>query len=71
MPKLRISPDLEMFYLVDDYTDPWREPETILLLHGNAESGASWYAWAPEARASLPCRATGHAGLWRFYADAA
>ena len=47
MPKLRISPDLEMFYLVDDYTDPWTKPETILLLHGNCESSASWYAWAP------------------------
>src|SRR5688572_10334232 len=47
MPKLRISPDLEMFYLVDDFTDPWRKPETILLLHGNSESSAAWYAWVP------------------------
>ena len=48
MPKLRISSDLEMFYRVDDYTDPWSKPEAILLLHGNAESGAAWYAWAPR-----------------------
>ncbi|MBI3067470.1 MAG: alpha/beta hydrolase [Betaproteobacteria bacterium] len=48
MPKLRISSDLEMFYLVDDFTDPWRKPETILLLHGNAESSAAWYAWVPQ-----------------------
>jgi pimeloyl-ACP methyl ester carboxylesterase len=47
MPAFRSSPDLEMHYLVDDYTDPWRKPETILLLHGNAESSASWYAWVP------------------------
>ena len=48
MPKVRISPELEMFYLVDDFTDPWRKPETILLLHGNAESSAAWYAWVPR-----------------------
>jgi pimeloyl-ACP methyl ester carboxylesterase len=37
-----------MFYQVDDYTDPWRTPETILLLHGNCESSASWFAWVPH-----------------------
>ena len=48
MPKLQISPGLEMHYRVDDYTDPWHAPETILMLHGNAESGAVWYAWVPQ-----------------------
>ena len=48
MPRLRISPDLEMQYLVDDYTDPWRKPEAVLLLHGNSESGAAWYGWVPH-----------------------
>jgi 3-oxoadipate enol-lactonase len=47
MPKLQVSSDLEMFYQVDDYTDPWRTPETVLLLHGNAESSTAWYAWVP------------------------
>ena len=47
MPTLRIPPDLDLNYLVDDFTDPWRTPETILMLHGNAESSASWYAWVP------------------------
>lgn len=48
MPIIRIAPDLEMNYLVDDYTDPWRKPETILLLHGNAESSAVWFGWVPH-----------------------
>ena len=39
MPNFRPSPDLDMHYEVDDFTDPWLQPETILLLHGNAESG--------------------------------
>src|SRR5690242_18586259 len=48
MPMVRVAPDLEMHYLVDDYTDPWRKPETVLLLHGGSESGAVWFGWAPH-----------------------
>jgi pimeloyl-ACP methyl ester carboxylesterase len=48
MPTVRIAPDLEMHCLIDDFTDPWRTPDTILLLHGNAESGAAWYGWVPH-----------------------
>src|SRR5450830_423955 len=48
MPMARLGPDLEMHYRVDDYTDPWSEPETILLLHGNCESGAVWFGWVPH-----------------------
>lgn len=48
MPIARVAPDLEMHYLVDDYTDPWREAETILLLHGNTESSVVWYGWVPH-----------------------
>jgi pimeloyl-ACP methyl ester carboxylesterase len=47
MPTFDASPDLRMHYLVDDFTDPWTEPDTILLLHGNAESSLAWYAWLP------------------------
>ena len=46
MPILN-SPGLDMVYEVDDYTDPWTAPETILLLHGNCESAQAWYAWIP------------------------
>jgi 3-oxoadipate enol-lactonase len=48
MPNFRPSPDLDMHYRVDDFTDPWRQPQTILMLHGNAESGLAWYAWVPK-----------------------
>jgi pimeloyl-ACP methyl ester carboxylesterase len=47
MPTFK-SADLEMHYVVDDFTDPWTKPETILLLHGNAESSLAWYAWVPH-----------------------
>ncbi|MGC1409034.1 MAG: alpha/beta hydrolase [Acetobacteraceae bacterium] len=48
MASYRVSPDLDMHYRVDDFTDPWSHPQTILMLHGNAESGLAWYAWAPK-----------------------
>jgi 3-oxoadipate enol-lactonase len=47
MPSFRCSPDVELYYVVDDFTDPWRASEAIMLLHGNAESGAAWYGWVP------------------------
>jgi 3-oxoadipate enol-lactonase len=47
MPTFRPTADLEMHYEVDDFTDPWRVSPTILLLHGNAESGRAWYGWVP------------------------
>jgi pimeloyl-ACP methyl ester carboxylesterase len=47
MPTFDASSDLRLHYLVDDFTDPWTEPETIVLLHGNAESSLAWYAWVP------------------------
>ena len=48
MATIQIASDLKMNYLVDDYTDPWRKPETILLLHGNSESSAVWFGWVPH-----------------------
>jgi pimeloyl-ACP methyl ester carboxylesterase len=48
MPTLELSPGHQMHYRVDDFTDPWDTPATVLLLHGNAESGAAWYGWVPQ-----------------------
>ena len=48
MPTIKVDADLDLFYEVTDFAEPWREHETILLLHGNAESGAAWYGWMPE-----------------------
>src|SRR3954466_7162382 len=48
MPTAHISPPGEMHYLLDDFTDPWREPQAVLMLHGNHESSAAWYGWVPH-----------------------
>src|ERR1700754_5081848 len=38
----------ELHVAVDDFADPWAERETIVLLHGFAESGQAWFAWVPR-----------------------
>jgi 3-oxoadipate enol-lactonase len=48
MPELRLDDGCLLHYTLDDYTDPWREPESILLLHGLGESGAVWFGWVPH-----------------------
>jgi len=53
MPTLKVTPDLEMNYVVDDFTDPWTKPEAVLLMHGNSESGDAWYAWMPQMARSF------------------
>lgn len=51
--KLRIPPDLDLYYEVDDCVAPWEKRETALLVHGNAESGAVWYGWMPFLAARM------------------
>jgi pimeloyl-ACP methyl ester carboxylesterase len=48
MPRLQLEPAIELNYRVDDYTDPWREAGTVLMIHGNNESGIAWYGWVPH-----------------------
>ncbi len=47
MPTVKLDESLEMNYEDDDYTDPWRAPEAVVLHHGNAKSSRLWYAWVP------------------------
>ncbi|PVH78056.1 alpha/beta-hydrolase [Cadophora sp. DSE1049] len=34
-------------YLEDDFTDPWKPAETIVIQHGFARHAAFWYHWIP------------------------
>lgn len=47
MPWAKIEDGLDMFYDVDDFTDPWKEPETIVLHHGIGKNTRMWYGWVP------------------------
>jgi pimeloyl-ACP methyl ester carboxylesterase len=42
------APTEDFFYREDWFGEPWRKPDTAILIHGNAESGIVWYAWMPR-----------------------
>lgn len=46
--EIEYAPGLKLHYSIDDYTDPWRTPETVLMVHGLAESTEAWRAWVPH-----------------------
>mgnify|MGYP001616979552 CR=1 FL=1 len=54
-----IEKDTRRYYDLDDFTDPLKTPETVVLHHGNAKSSRFWYAWVPllEVQPKTPCPA--------------
>jgi 3-oxoadipate enol-lactonase len=42
------APAEDFFYRDDWFGEPWRKPETAVLIHGNEESSLVWYAWMPR-----------------------
>ena len=47
MPYFELS-GCKLYYEIDDYTDPWTTPESVLLIHGFTESTPAWRAWVPH-----------------------
>ena len=45
--KLQLNDGTELFYKVDDFTDPWEEPETVVMHHGMAKNHRMWFGWVP------------------------
>jgi hypothetical protein len=45
--KVRLDDGAELFCTIDDFTDPWTQPETVVLHHGMAKNHKFWYAWVP------------------------
>lgn len=41
-------PDCKLYYTIDDHTDPWTKPDTLLFIHGFTESSEAWRAWVPH-----------------------
>lgn len=48
MPFLDLPPEFKLFYKIDDHTDPWKSPATILFVHGFTENTEAWRAWVPH-----------------------
>ena len=47
MPRVKAGSGPTLHYVVDDYTDPWKNAPYLVLQHGNGRSGAFWYSWVP------------------------
>jgi 3-oxoadipate enol-lactonase len=47
MPYLELK-DCNLFYTIDDHTDPWTHPETVLFVHGFTENTQAWRQWVPH-----------------------
>src|SRR5260370_31990315 len=35
-------------YEDDWFGPPWTEPQSVVMIHGNAESSRAWFAWVPR-----------------------
>lgn len=42
------SDGLTLAYSIDDFTDPWRNPEPLILLHSAMSSSRRLYTWVPK-----------------------
>ena len=47
MPHLDVK-DCRLHYKVDDHTDAWTRPDTVLFVHGFTENTEAWRAWVPH-----------------------
>jgi 3-oxoadipate enol-lactonase len=46
--KFKASDGLEIAYALDDYTDPWRKADTVILVHAAMGSSTRFHAWVPH-----------------------
>src|SRR2546425_9601675 len=44
----KASDGLQLAYTIDDFTDPWTSPPTLLLLHAAMGHAKRYYAWVPR-----------------------
>jgi pimeloyl-ACP methyl ester carboxylesterase len=47
MPLIKARDGAPLHYTIHDYTDRWRTPSTIILVHGFARSGEFWFNMVP------------------------
>jgi pimeloyl-ACP methyl ester carboxylesterase len=47
MPYLEL-PDCRLYYTIDDHTDAWTRPDTVLFVHGFTENTEAWRGWVPH-----------------------
>ncbi len=48
MDQFRTSDALRLRYVVDDFADPWRARDTLVMVHAAMGSSRRFYAWVPH-----------------------
>jgi pimeloyl-ACP methyl ester carboxylesterase len=48
MPYLQLNPDSQLYYHLDDWTDPWTQAQSVVMIHGFTESTEAWRPWVPH-----------------------
>ena len=48
MESFTTTDGLRLRYVIDDFTDPWRNKDTLLLSHAAMGSSRRFYAWIPQ-----------------------
>jgi len=44
---VKVEPGIRVRVVIDDFTDPWRPAETVLMLHGMGQNLEAWRGWVP------------------------
>jgi 3-oxoadipate enol-lactonase len=47
-PALIMRPNGMVRYFIDDFSDPWKDADVVLMLHGIAEQAQTWRSWVPH-----------------------
>ncbi|MGE3992088.1 hypothetical protein [Pseudorhodoplanes sp.] len=53
MLQFTTSDNVKLAYYIDDFTAPWKEAPTLLLLHSAMAHAARLYAWVPNWRRAI------------------
>ena len=48
MAYLNLPSRQRLYYQIDDYTDAWKKPEAVVMIHGFTENTDAYRAWVPH-----------------------
>jgi pimeloyl-ACP methyl ester carboxylesterase len=48
MPYLDLSSGQRLYYEIDNWSDAWKKPESVVMIHGFTENTTAYNAWVPH-----------------------
>jgi pimeloyl-ACP methyl ester carboxylesterase len=48
MPYLDVSAAQRLYYEIDNWSDAWKKPESVVMIHGFTENTTAYNAWVPH-----------------------